>query len=53
MADWPVEVGAEKLLKIVDGASLKKSGKFFNVRVPGWEDNEDVGHRYDGKEIPW
>ena len=52
MADLPVEVGAEKLLEVINAATRENSGKLINIRVPGWE-NKDVGHSYDGEDIPW
>ncbi|KAJ5878389.1 hypothetical protein N7455_001854 [Penicillium solitum] len=51
-ADLPVEVGAEKVLDIIQKATPEQNGKFVNIHVPGWETREGP-NQYDGKEIPW
>ncbi|EKG13716.1 hypothetical protein MPH_09182, partial [Macrophomina phaseolina MS6] len=51
-ADLSVEEGVQALLDLVFRASPEMSGKFFNVRVPGWENAEGFS-RYNGSEIPW
>ncbi|KAF9238165.1 hypothetical protein DTO027I6_7872 [Penicillium roqueforti] len=51
-ADLPVEVGAEKVLDIIQKATPEQNGKFVNIHVPGWEKREG-SNQYDGKEIPW
>ncbi|KAJ5101238.1 hypothetical protein NUU61_003460 [Penicillium alfredii] len=50
-ADLPVDVGAEKVVDIVQKAGPEQNGKFFDILVPGWEKLSRA--RYDGEEIPW
>ncbi|KZF20174.1 short-chain dehydrogenase-like protein [Xylona heveae TC161] len=51
-ADLPSDVGAKAVLDIVYSATPDKNGKFFNIRVPGWEKKEGL-NQYDGAELPW
>lgn len=51
-ADLTPEQSATGLLERVDQATTADTGKFFNVRVPGWENAEGL-NRYDGAEVPW
>ncbi|KAJ6138821.1 Short-chain dehydrogenase/reductase SDR [Penicillium samsonianum] len=51
-ADLPVEVGAEKILDIIQKATPEQNGRFVNIHVPGWETREGP-NQYDGKDIPW
>ncbi|KAJ6188089.1 hypothetical protein N7519_002997 [Penicillium mononematosum] len=51
-ADLPVEVGAEKVLDIIQEVTPEQNGKLVNIHVPGWETREGP-NQYDGKEIPW
>ncbi|RHZ57449.1 hypothetical protein CDV55_104632 [Aspergillus turcosus] len=51
-ADLPPATGAEAVLDIVQKATTSQNGKFLNIRVPGWEENEGL-NQYDGKEVPW
>ncbi|KAJ5171661.1 hypothetical protein N7492_004254 [Penicillium capsulatum] len=50
-ADLPVEVGAEKVVDLVQKASPEDSGKFWNIHVPGWEDSPR--DPYHGGQVPW
>ncbi|KAJ5486791.1 hypothetical protein N7530_001091 [Penicillium desertorum] len=51
-ADLPVEVGAEKVLDIIQEVTPEQNGKLVNIHIPGWETREGP-NQYDGKEIPW
>ncbi|KAJ5330200.1 hypothetical protein N7541_005985 [Penicillium brevicompactum] len=51
-ADLSVELGAEKVLEIIQKSTPKQNGKFLNIHVPGWQ-AADGADQYDGKEIPW
>ncbi|KAL9582346.1 MAG: hypothetical protein Q9212_003348 [Teloschistes hypoglaucus] len=51
-ADLPVAAGATALLDAVHKYGKEESGKFYNIRVPGWEHNEGL-NRYDGLSAPW
>lgn len=51
-ADLTSEQSATGLLERIDQATATDTGKFFNVRVPGWENSEGL-NRYDGTEVPW
>ncbi|KAJ5960777.1 Short-chain dehydrogenase/reductase SDR [Penicillium vulpinum] len=51
-ADLPVEIGAEKVLDIIQKATPEQNGKFLNIDVPGWHVREGP-NQYDGKEVPW
>lgn len=51
-ADLDVETRVNAMLNILDRITLKDSGKFFNIHVPGWEHAEGL-NQYDGKELPW
>ncbi|KAI4198653.1 MAG: hypothetical protein LQ350_005125 [Teloschistes chrysophthalmus] len=41
-ADLPVAAGATALLDAVHKYGKEENGKFYNIRVPGWEHNEDI-----------
>lgn len=49
-ADLPVEVGVVSVLDRILEADKSESGKFYAIRVAGWDDN--VGP-YDGRRLPW
>ncbi|KAF7125439.1 hypothetical protein CNMCM5793_001617 [Aspergillus hiratsukae] len=51
-ADLTPATGAEAVLDIVQKATPSQNGKFLNIHVPGWEENEGW-NRYDGKDVPW
>ncbi|KAL8775901.1 MAG: hypothetical protein Q9194_003520 [Teloschistes cf. exilis] len=51
-ADLPVAAGATALLDAVHKYGKEENGKFYNIRVPEWEHNEDL-NRYDGMSPPW
>ncbi|KAL8952132.1 MAG: hypothetical protein Q9222_001944 [Ikaeria aurantiellina] len=51
-ADLSVEDGATAVLEVVHKYGKESSGKFYNIRVSGWENNEGL-NRYDGKIPPW
>ncbi|CAI7602445.1 unnamed protein product [Penicillium bialowiezense] len=51
-ADLSVELGAEKVLDIIQKATPRQNGKFLNIHVPGWQ-AADGADQYDGKQIPW
>lgn len=50
-ADLDVAQGVSAALDLILGADRKMNGKFYNIRVPGWEEVD--GRAYDGAEIPW
>lgn len=45
-ADLPVDVGAKCVLEVVDTASTKDNGKFYDIKYPELQ-------QYPGGEIPW
>ncbi|KAL4945721.1 hypothetical protein BDV06DRAFT_229930 [Aspergillus oleicola] len=51
-ADLPVEVGAKEVVRYVKDGGKELNGRFLNIRVPGWEDNQGP-NRYDGEDAPW
>lgn len=51
-ADLPVSAGATAILEAVHKYGKEENGKYFNIRVPGWEHNEGL-NRYDGLNPPW
>jgi len=51
-ADLPVDVGVKATLDIVLRSTKQDNGKFLNIKVAGWEDNEGP-NRYDGADLPW
>lgn len=51
-ADLTSDQSATALLERISQATTADTGKFFNVRVPGWENAEGL-NRYDGAEAPW
>ncbi|PIG82259.1 hypothetical protein AARAC_000004 [Aspergillus arachidicola] len=51
-ADLPVETGVAAVLKVLQKTGCEGNGKFFNIHVPGWEENPGM-NQYDGKELPW
>ncbi|RJE20294.1 short chain oxidoreductase CsgA [Aspergillus sclerotialis] len=51
-ADLSVEQSSQAVLDIIFRATTAENGKFFNVRVPGWEKAEGL-NQYDGAEVPW
>ncbi|KAL1627203.1 hypothetical protein SLS56_006442 [Neofusicoccum ribis] len=51
-ADLSPEEGAEATLNVVFRVNSEETGKFFTVRVPGWE-NKSGHERYDGNCPPW
>jgi hypothetical protein len=52
MADLPVEIGAEKVLDIIQKATPDQNGKFLDIHVPESE-MQGGAYQYNGKEIPW
>lgn len=51
-ADLPVEVGAKEVIRITNEASKEDTGKFLDIRVPGWS-SKGGPNTYNGSEIPW
>ncbi|OJJ70131.1 hypothetical protein ASPBRDRAFT_156701 [Aspergillus brasiliensis CBS 101740] len=51
-ADITAEQSVQGLLDIILPATPADNGKFFNIRVPGWEKAEGL-NQYDGAEVPW
>lgn len=51
-ADLPVETGARAVLDVIHKHEKEDNGKFYNVRVPGWEEKEGP-NQYDGQIVPW
>ncbi|KAL8711807.1 MAG: hypothetical protein Q9220_003751 [cf. Caloplaca sp. 1 TL-2023] len=51
-ADLLVEEGGKAVLEIVHRDGKESSGRFYNIRVSGWESNEGL-NKYDGQSIPW
>ncbi|KAI4236557.1 MAG: hypothetical protein L6R40_006113 [Gallowayella cf. fulva] len=49
--DLPVSVGAMAVLEIVHKYGKEHTGRFYNIRVPGWEKNEGL-NQYDGLNSP-
>lgn len=49
-ADLTVEESANGILEIAERITTKDNGKYFTVRVPGWEDKPQ---QYHGGERPW
>ncbi|OJJ94629.1 hypothetical protein ASPACDRAFT_65078 [Aspergillus aculeatus ATCC 16872] len=52
MADLPVETGVAAVLRVLQRVGCEGNGKFFNIHIPGWEENPGM-NQYDGKELPW
>lgn len=40
------------MLDLINSHGTESSGKFLNIHVPGWEENEGM-NRYYGKMVPW
>jgi hypothetical protein len=51
-ADLAVDVGAKATLDILFRSTKEDNGRFFNIRVAGYEDVEGP-NKYDGKEVAW
>lgn len=51
-ADLPVETGVTAVVEALTKAGKEMNGKFLNIKVAGWEENEGL-NQYDGKIIPW
>jgi hypothetical protein len=51
-ADFTVGQSANAVLDIAFRAGKEESGKFFNIRVPGWEKAEEL-NQYDGAQPSW
>lgn len=51
-ADLSAEEGANAVLDIVHKNGPEANGKFFNIRVAGWENKEGL-NQYDGSNPPW
>ena len=51
-ADLSVAEGAKAVLEAVHRYGKEENGRFYNVRVPGWEKNEGL-NQYDGLCPPW
>jgi len=39
-------------MEVIDNATSADNGKFYNIKVPGWENAEGL-NRYDGLQAPW
>ncbi|TGO42179.1 hypothetical protein BHYA_0011g00130 [Botrytis hyacinthi] len=46
-AGLDVETGAKAVIELIE-----PNGKFLNIRVAGWENNEEI-NQYDGGVLPW
>ncbi|KAL8832929.1 MAG: hypothetical protein Q9170_004657 [Blastenia crenularia] len=46
-ADLPVESGARAVLEAVHSLGKESTGKFYNIRVNGWEENEGLNRNDD------
>lgn len=51
-ADLTTDQSATGVLEVISKVTNAETGKFFNVRVPGWEKAEGL-NQYDGAEAPW
>ncbi|CAG8211135.1 unnamed protein product [Penicillium olsonii] len=51
-ADLAVEEGANAVLNVLAKTGQEGNGNFYNVHVPGWENNPGM-NQYDGKGLPW
>lgn len=51
-ADLTINQSATAVLDIVFRAGKEDNGKFFNIRVPGWEKAQGL-NQYDGAQPPW
>ncbi|PLB54178.1 NAD(P)-binding protein, partial [Aspergillus steynii IBT 23096] len=51
-ADLTTDQSARGLLEVLFRVTKEDNGKFFNIRVDGWEEAEGL-NRYDGAEAPW
>lgn len=51
-ADLGAEESANAVLDVVREKGPESNGKFFNIRVKGWEEAEGL-NQYDGAEVPW
>ncbi|KAL3419682.1 short chain oxidoreductase [Phlyctema vagabunda] len=51
-ADLTVDESVKAVLERLHGAGKDANGKFFNVKIPGWEKRE-TGNQYPGGEEPW
>lgn len=51
-ADLSVEEGAEASVERIMAAEKEDNGKFVNIHIKGWENNEGL-NQYDGNELPW
>lgn len=51
-AERTVAEGGKAVLDLIKAKGQEANGKFFNIRVPGWEQSP-VLNQYDGAELPW
>ena len=51
-ADIDVEMSSKAVLNLILHVGREDNGKFFNIRVPGFE-NRPAPFQYAGEEIPW
>lgn len=51
-ADLNAQTGAKAVLEAVQKYGKESNGKFFNILVAGWEQNEGL-NQYDGAVPPW
>ncbi|TGO61704.1 hypothetical protein BCON_0025g00310 [Botryotinia convoluta] len=51
-ADLDVETGAKAVVELIESNGKESNGKFLNIRVAGWENNEGI-NQYDGNVLPW
>lgn len=49
-ADLTPDESVNGILEQADRIDAKDTGKFFTIRVPGWENNQK---QYDGSVRPW
>ncbi|KAK7698608.1 hypothetical protein SLS64_012347 [Diaporthe eres] len=49
-ADLTPDESVNGILEKADRIDAKDTGKFFTIRVPGWENNQK---QYDGSVRPW
>ncbi|KAK4501559.1 hypothetical protein PRZ48_007368 [Zasmidium cellare] len=50
--DLEVSAAVQSIREILCRGGKERNGKFYNVKVQGWEDAEGP-NQYDGREIPW
>jgi hypothetical protein len=51
-ADLTLGQGAKGIIDALISSGPEKNGKFFMIKVPGWENPAGI-HKYDGRSMEW